>query len=167
MRSLFLAVQLLVPVVVLYDISSVRPKHHSSTLAIKVNTWFREIMASTQSTRSYTKQFVTLESDPELFTKLIHTLGASQRLNFQEIYSIDDPHLLSFVPKPIHALILVLPTTPAYEKSVAVEDCSVQVYTATGKPIWISQTINNAYGLYAILHAIANSKAKQLLGVSP
>lgn len=122
-------------------------------------------MSPSQSTRSYIKHFVPLESDPELFTELIHSLGASQSLSFQEVYSIDDPDLLSFVPKPIHALRLILPTTPAHEKRVAVEDSNAEVYKATGKTIWLSQTINNACGLYATLHAIANSEAKQLLGM--
>lgn len=123
-------------------------------------------MASTQSTRSYTKHFVPLESDPELFTELIHSLGAYQSLSFQEVYSTDDPEMLSFVPRPIHALLMVLPTTPAYEKRVAVEDGNRSIYEATGNTIWLSQTINNACGLYAILHAIANSEAKGLLGMS-
>lgn len=122
-------------------------------------------MSSSQSIRSYTKDFVALELDPEQFTELIHSLGASQSLSFQEVYSIDDPNVLSFVPKPIHALILILLIPPAYEKEVAVEDSNAEVYKATGKTIWLFQTINNACGLYAILHAIANSEAKHFLGI--
>lgn len=121
-------------------------------------------MSAPSSTQSYTMHFVPLESDPELFTELIHSLGASQDLSFQDVYSIDDPELLSFIPKPIHALILILPTTPAYEKRVALEDADTGVYETNDKTIWLSQTINNACGLYAILHAITNSGAKQFIG---
>jgi ubiquitin carboxyl-terminal hydrolase L3 len=124
-----------------------------------------QIMSAPPSTKLYTKHFVPLESDPELFTKLIHSLGASPDLSFQDVYSIDDPELLSFVPKPIYALILILPTTPAYAKQVALEDANAGVYNTNDKIIWLRQTINNACGLYAILHAIANSEAKQFIGM--
>jgi ubiquitin carboxyl-terminal hydrolase L3 len=122
-------------------------------------------MATSLSGQSYTKHFVPLESDPELFTELIQNLGASKSLSFQDVYSVDDPDLLSLVPKPVYALILILPTTPDYVKRVALEDASASLYSANGKVTWFSQTINNACGLYAILHAVANSPAKDFIGI--
>jgi ubiquitin carboxyl-terminal hydrolase L3 len=122
-------------------------------------------MSASPSKQLYNKHFIPLESDPELFTELIYDLGASKSLQFQDVYSIDDPELLSSVPKPVHALILILPTTPGYEKRIALEDASAGIYSANDKITWLSQTINNACGLYAILHAIANSGAKELIGI--
>jgi len=123
-----------------------------------------QTMANASSTQTYTKHFIPLESDPEIFTELIHNLGASESLQFQDVYSIDDPELLAFVPKPVYALILILPITPDYAKRIALEDAVVDFYSHNNKILWLSQTINNACGLYAILHAIANSDAKDLIG---
>jgi hypothetical protein len=123
-----------------------------------------QTMANESSKQAYTKHFIPLESDPELFTELIHNLGASESLQFQDVYSIDDPELLAFVPKPVYALILILPITADYAKRIAQEDTIVDFYSHNDKILWLSQTINNACGLYAILHAIANSDAKVLIG---
>ncbi|CAM1511975.1 Fc.00g094880.m01.CDS01 [Cosmosporella sp. VM-42] len=116
--------------------------------------------------RQYGKAFIPLESNPEVFTELIHKLGVSQSLAFHDILSLDDPELLSFVPRPALALVLVFPTTFGYEKKLEEQDRDTPEYTKAGDDedvIWYRQTINNACGLYAILHAISNGIARDLL----
>ncbi|EON67283.1 hypothetical protein W97_06536 [Coniosporium apollinis CBS 100218] len=111
----------------------------------------------------YKKHFIPLESNPELFTQLIHQLGVSPSLAFQDVFSIDDPDLLSFIPRPVLALVLVFPTSEAYEKHKAQEEATVRDYQGAGddQPVmWFKQTINNACGLYGILHAVSNGDAK-------
>jgi ubiquitin carboxyl-terminal hydrolase L3 len=125
-----------------------------------------EAIPNSSSTKRYNKHFIPLESNPNLFTELIHSLGASEDLSFQDVYSIDDPELFSFIPQPVHALILILPMTPSYEKRAAFEDASGDVFGNDDEVIWLSQTINNACGLYAILHAMANSSAKKMTGIA-
>ncbi|KAI0103790.1 ubiquitin carboxyl-terminal hydrolase, family 1 [Nemania sp. FL0031] len=105
----------------------------------------------------YKKHFIPLESDPSLFTQLIHQLGVSTTLSLHDIITLDDDGLLSLVPRPVYAVILVFPTAPDYEARLAVESDSV----ATSEDVvWFKQTINNACGLYAILHAVANGPAR-------
>ena len=97
-----------------------------------------------------------------LFTQLIHRLGVSQDLEFQDVFSVDDSELLSFIPRPVLALILVFPSPEVFEKQKAVWEATEQDYKGYGEEdvMWYMQTINNACGLYAILHAISNGEAK-------
>lgn len=76
-------------------------------------------------------------------TSLVRKLGLSQ-LSFQDVYSIDDPDLLSFVPRPAHALLLVFPVSEDYETFRREEDKSRQEYRGSGpqeEVIWYKQTI--------------------------
>lgn len=109
--------------------------------------------------QAYRKHFIPLESNPELFTELIHKLGLPESVHFQDIFSLDDPELLGFLPRPVHALILVFPTTEAYEERVRDEDEGAAEYKGE-EVIFFKQTINNACGLYAILHAVCNGEVK-------
>jgi ubiquitin carboxyl-terminal hydrolase L3 len=103
-----------------------------------------------------------------VFTTLIHKLGVSSALEFMDIYSIDDPELLAFVPRPVFALVLVFPTSKNYECRVKQEESGRGPYQGKGgdeEVIWFRQTINNARGLYGILHAVSNGDAKDFIGM--
>lgn len=61
--------------------------------------------------------------------------------------------LLATIRRPVHALILVLPPFPTYEKQQKDEREALTTKYEDGEPMWLKQTINNACGLYAILHS--------------
>lgn len=42
----------------------------------------------------YRKHFIPLESDPDVFNELINLLGVSPSLRFEDVLSLDGPHLL-------------------------------------------------------------------------
>jgi len=114
----------------------------------------------------YRKHFIPLESNPDVFNELIHRLGASKNLRFEDVYTLDDPHLL---PRPALAAILVIPTTTKFEAKKAALESSRADYAGRGPDepvVWFKQTINNACGLYAILHALSNGRARELVGKS-
>ena len=112
------------------------------------------------------KYFIPLESNPELFTELIHTLGVSPKYQFHDVLSIDDSDLMAFVPRPVLALIIIFSTsTPAYEKKVAEEDAVLQQSYKSCDMVWFKQTIHNACGLYAVLHAVANGVPEDQIGM--
>jgi len=116
----------------------------------------------------YTKHFIPLESNPDVFTELAHKLGLSTSLVFEDVLSLDDPELLGFLPRPAFALILVFPTTDDYEKRVQDEDAKLEEFRTSGGAgdvIFFKQTINNACGLYAILHAVCNGEARRRIGM--
>ncbi|KAI4136396.1 MAG: hypothetical protein L6R39_007811 [Caloplaca ligustica] len=80
-------------------------------------------------------------------TKLVHNLGLSPTLAFHDVYSLDDPSLLAFVPRPVYALLLVFPVTETYEKARTTEDDPLPEYNASGsgeEVLWFRQTIRNA-----------------------
>lgn len=110
-----------------------------------------------------TKSFVPLESNPEVFSELSHSMGLSKSLAFHDVFSIDEPDLLAFIPRPVYALILVFPVSESYEKYRKEEDSKkpIDFYTKIAgtsqqDSLWYRQTIRNACGTYAIIHALTN-----------
>ena len=100
-------------------------------------------------------------------SSLVHKLGLTTGLSWHDVYSIDDPSLLAFVPRPAHALLLVFPTNSAYEKARDEEDKSLSDYSGTGpeeEVLWFKQTIGNACGLMGLLHAACNGMTRDLIG---
>ena len=96
-------------------------------------------------------------------TGLVHKLGLSEKLAFHDVFSIDDPELLAFVPRPAHALLLVFPVSQTYEKFRIQEDQEKAEYQGHGpeeEVIWYKQTIGNACGLIGLLHAVSNGSAR-------
>lgn len=101
--------------------------------------------------------------NPELLTSLAHKLGLSQALAFTDVFSLTDLDLLSLLPRPALALLLVFPVSPSYEAHRLTEDAPLPAYTASGPtedPVWFKQTIKNACGLIGLLHAMTNGAAR-------
>lgn len=99
-------------------------------------------------------------------SSLLHNLGLSKQLAFHDVYSIDEPELLSFVPRPALALLLVFPVNQTYERFRSSEDEGKQEYQGSGpqeEVIWYKQTIGNACGLIGLLHSVSNGSAKKLI----
>lgn len=112
------------------------------------------------------KTFVPLENNPEVFTDLVHRLGVSDKLGFYDIYSVDEPELLSLVPRPVHALIFIAPAD-VYHR-VRAKDGGTKELTYDGcgeqEPVmWFQQTIGHACGLYALIHSIGNGPSKNFI----
>ncbi|KAK2593291.1 ubiquitinyl hydrolase 1 [Conoideocrella luteorostrata] len=110
--------------------------------------------------------FIPLEANPELMTNLIHKLGVSSALAIHDVYSLTDPDMLSFIPRPALALLLVFPVSAIYESHRMAEDNTVDEYTGTGEQqpvIWWKQTIRNACGMMGLLHAVSNGPARNLI----
>jgi ubiquitin carboxyl-terminal hydrolase L3 len=101
-------------------------------------------------------------------SSLLHKLGLSQQIMFHDVFSIDDPDLLAFVPRPAYALLLVFPVSETYEKFRHQEDSSREIYEGYGpdeEVIWYKQTIGNACGLIGLLHGVSNGPVAKFIGV--
>lgn len=111
----------------------------------------------------YKKHFLPLESNPDVFTELIHRLGAVEGAAFEDVLTLDEPELF---PYPALAVVLVLPTTAAYEERKAAAEAARHEHNDHDEDavIWFKQTINNACGLYAVLHALFNTDPSRLFG---
>lgn len=106
------------------------------------------------------------ENNPEVMNSLVHKLGLSTNLGFQDVFSIDDPDLLAFVPRPAYALLLIFPVSETYEKFRRQEDGPKEDYdgAGAGEPVvWYKQTIGNACGLIGLLHGVSNGVAKSFI----
>lgn len=99
-------------------------------------------------------------------TTLVRKLGLSPSLSFHDVYSIDEPELLAFVPRPALALLLVFPVTKTYEEAKRAEDADKAEYNGSGDEeavIWFKQTIKNACGMFGVLHGVCNG-ARSFIG---
>jgi ubiquitin carboxyl-terminal hydrolase L3 len=111
--------------------------------------------------------FIPLEANPELMTSLLHRLGLSPALQIHDVYSITEPELLAFIPRPALALLLVFPVSAVYESQRLAEDAALPEYDGKGpdEPVlWFKQTIRNACGLMGLLHAVSNGPARGYIG---
>ncbi|KAJ5338901.1 hypothetical protein N7452_005629 [Penicillium brevicompactum] len=75
-------------------------------------------------------------------------------IRFVDIWSLESDQLDSIrigIQDPIEPLILVLPDCPTYAEQ------KHEHVAPKGDVPWLQQTINNACGLYAILHCICNA----------
>lgn len=123
---------------------------------------------------------VPLENNPEVFNDLIQRIGVDSKLGFYDVYSIDEPALLSMIPRPVHALIFISPAPNYYKVREKYDGLSEKhlkqdafgesdgkiTYNKFGDDepvVWWRQTIGHACGLYALLHAVGNGPAKQFI----
>jgi ubiquitin carboxyl-terminal hydrolase L3 len=136
------------------------------------------------SPRTYTKTFLPLESNPEIFTSLAHNLGLSPSLKLTEVYDLDED-----VSAEVLAYVLAFPTDEDYDErhdnddgyhGREIDHGGTEVGTnesdAKGEEerkvngegvLWLRQTIHNACGLYALLHATCNGEARKYISISP
>ncbi|RFU30629.1 hypothetical protein B7463_g5715, partial [Scytalidium lignicola] len=112
------------------------------------------------------KTFVVLENNPEVMTPLAHNLGLSQSLAFHDVYSLTDQDLLSLVPRPVHALLAIIPMTPSWNRLRESEDADISNYSKSGPEepvVWFKQTIHHACGSIGLLHCVMNGSAKSYI----
>ncbi|OJD32027.1 ubiquitin hydrolase l3 [Diplodia corticola] len=109
------------------------------------------------------KYFIPLENNPDVFSHLIRALGVSPQLGFHDVYSLDDPALLALVPRPALALIFIAPGA-IYHAARDDVAARTQLYDDAGAEqpvVWFQQTIGEACGLMALLHAVCNGEARK------
>lgn len=83
-------------------------------------------------------------------TKLAHRLGLSPGLSFHDTYSLTDPDLIAFLPRPASALLFTYPCTETAETHWAKVNQAEPDYAGSGpdEPVmFYHQTIVHACGL--------------------
>ncbi|XP_060129312.1 ubiquitin carboxyl-terminal hydrolase isozyme L3 isoform X1 [Zootoca vivipara] len=73
-----------------------------------------------------------------------------------------EPELLSMVPRPVCAILLLFPVTEKYETFRTEEEAKIKAQGQEVKPsvYFMKQTISNACGTIGLIHAIANNRDK-------
>ena len=105
------------------------------------------------------------ENNPVVFSKLSSTLGIEQALSFHDVFSIDDPDLLSYIPRPVYAVLFTCPGQ-VYRRARDAENAGMAEYSGAGDEepvVWFRQTIGGACGLIAWLHGVSNGGAKKFI----
>lgn len=95
--------------------------------------------------------WIPLESNPDVLNKYIHNLGVPKEWQFVDVYGLE-PDLLGMVPKPVAAVVLLYPITDKSEATALGEQ------KQDSDLYFVKQTIKNACGTVAIVHALANNK---------
>ncbi|KAH9935887.1 cysteine proteinase [Epithele typhae] len=101
-------------------------------------------------------RWIPLESNPEWAVRA--GLVKSQA-HFEDIYGLDD-ELLAMVTQPVKAAILLFPITEQYENERKAQDERIAAegqHPVDPTVFWMKQTISNACGTMALLHAMINS----------
>lgn len=103
--------------------------------------------------------WLPLESNPEVMTKFVTCLGMKSTWQFGDVYGMD-PMLLSMVPKPVCAVLLLFPVTEKYEAFKQEEEKKLKDERQEVSPdvYFVKQTIGNACGTIGLIHAVANNQ---------
>lgn len=133
--------------------------HRGGNNDLKPPTKLNTKSPTTMKQQNYSKTFIPLESDPQVFTDLAHQLGLADSVVFKELFSLQE-----HIDGQILAYILIFPTTPSYDAERAAENNG----TSAVKPdvVFLKQTIHNACGLYAMLHAACNGRAQSFISTA-
>uniref|UniRef100_A0A8C6RCU4 Ubiquitin carboxyl-terminal hydrolase n=1 Tax=Nannospalax galili TaxID=1026970 RepID=A0A8C6RCU4_NANGA len=97
-----------------------------------------------------------LEANPEVTNQFLKQLGLLPNWQFIDVYGMD-PELLSMVPRPVYAVLLLFPIIEKYKVFITEEEENIK---SQGQDIASSQTISNICGTIVLIHAISNSKDK-------
>lgn len=89
------------------------------------------------------------QSNPDVMTKFLTTLGMSPEWGLVDVIGLD-PELLSFLPQPIVAIILLYP----FDKDPSSKERGLE--TVPPDVYYLKQTISNACGTIALIHSIGN-----------
>jgi len=103
--------------------------------------------------------WIPLQSNPEILNKYLRELGVSDEWSVVDVLGLD-PELLEMVPKPVKALILLFPCSEKYEQHRLAEDEKLKenIPQYPNDLFYMKQTIQNACGTCALIHAISNNK---------
>lgn len=97
--------------------------------------------------------------------QFLKQLGVLPSWQFVDVYGLDD-ELLSLVPRPVCAVLLLFPVTQKYEESKAEEQSRIKNrgQELSSTVYFVKQTIRNACGTIALIHAVANNQNKLEFG---
>jgi len=112
---------------------------------------------------SLEEYWIPLESNPAVLTEFAEKLGTPAEWGFSDCFGLDD-ELLSFVPHPCLALILLFPCSKigalregkSYVNTTPLPDNVVN----SSDFYFMKQLVGNACGTVAIVHAIANNRSR-------
>nr|CAG4645683.1 EOG090X0A33 [Lynceus sp. MCZ IZ 141354] len=101
------------------------------------------------------KRWVPIESNPEVMNKFLSNVGVPEKWSISDVYGLDD-ELLAMIPNPALALLLLFPLNEKTEAFLKDEEKKADS-TALSHLYFSGQTIGNACGTIALIHAVSNN----------
>ncbi|CDW88421.1 carboxyl-terminal proteinase [Stylonychia lemnae] len=102
------------------------------------------------------KEWIPLEGNPQVFTDYAEKLGWPAELyKIHDVYGLDDDLWDAMVPQPVLAVILLYQIKKEHRDLI--ENDISKHKLQTDSPFFIKQTIKNACGTIALLHALLNN----------
>lgn len=108
-------------------------------------------------------RWLPLESNPEVMTSFLRKLGLPSEWKISDVFGLD-PEILGTLPRPVAALILLYPINEKTTTLTNGQDEKTSGHQAPSTVFFMKQTIGNACGTVALIHAVANNQ--QQLGLS-
>ncbi|XP_039601281.1 ubiquitin carboxyl-terminal hydrolase isozyme L3 isoform X2 [Polypterus senegalus] len=109
------------------------------------------------------QRWLPLEANPDVMNQFLKNVGLRPTWQFGDVYGLD-PELLSMVPKPVCAVLLLFPVTEKYESYRQEEESKInsQGQEISSQVYFMKQTINlnHACGTVGLIHAVANNQDK-------
>ncbi|KAK7153996.1 hypothetical protein R3I94_007378 [Phoxinus phoxinus] len=104
------------------------------------------------------QRWLPLEANPEVMNQFLRQLGLVPTWQFGDVYGLE-PEVLSLVPRPVCALLLLFPITEKYETFRQEEEAKIkaQGQEVSSDVYFMKQTIGNACGTIGLIHAVANN----------
>uniref|UniRef100_A0A8C1GR89 Ubiquitin carboxyl-terminal hydrolase n=1 Tax=Cyprinus carpio TaxID=7962 RepID=A0A8C1GR89_CYPCA len=101
------------------------------------------------------QRWLPLEANPEF----LRQLGLVPTWQFGDVYGLD-AEVLSLVPRPVCAVLLLFPITEKYETFRQEEEAKIkaQGQELSSDVYFMKQTIGNACGTIGLIHAVANNQ---------
>jgi len=105
--------------------------------------------------------WIPIESNPEVMNKLLSSMGVSPEWTVVDVLGLDE-ELLCFIARPVVSLLLLFPSNDESDDLTAEENInSNQLNDENRSEVYfMRQTIRNACGTIALIHAIANNTDK-------
>ncbi|XP_015921311.2 ubiquitin carboxyl-terminal hydrolase isozyme L3 isoform X2 [Parasteatoda tepidariorum] len=103
-------------------------------------------------------KWLPLESNPEVMNKFLENLGVPFKWGISDIISLDE-EFLHMIPSPVLAVLLLFPITEKYQEHCDKQEELLKTEKQDTDPdvFFMHQTIRNACGTVALIHAIANN----------
>ena len=107
------------------------------------------------------KIWIPLESNPRLYTEYAEKLGFRTELyRFYDIFSTDPEIWQNYIPTPIISVVLLYQVNKNKDMLYPDNVYYLPREDVSQQPFFIRQTIGNACGTVALLHALCNNEDK-------
>ncbi|KAJ8731836.1 hypothetical protein PYW08_014566 [Mythimna loreyi] len=99
-----------------------------------------------------------MESNPETMNKYLQKLGVSEKWRMVDVIGLEED-ALSWVPRPVLAVVLLFPLSDAYEQHRSEQEKALESkgLQPPKEVFHLKQVLSNVCGTIALVHSVANN----------